>query len=90
MKPIKYLKSWSIFTLIAVFGGMFAGGIIGAILGVILGASGVPIKTIPIITGGVGFIIGLPISFLTYRWSIDKYIIQPLLAERDSGIPPII
>ena len=88
MKPIKYFKPWVVFALIALFGGMLVGAIAGAVIGVILGAAGVSLKTIPIITGGVGFLLGLPVSFLSYRWSVKKYIVEPLLAEVGLGSPP--
>jgi hypothetical protein len=75
---IKYLKSFVIYTLIAVVVAAVVGAIQGVILGGILGASGVDIKTIQIITGLTGFIIGSVISFFVFRWIIQTHIIPQI------------
>jgi hypothetical protein len=84
---ISYLKSWFLFFLIATVGGGLFGMIVGAVLGFFLGASGVPIQSIAIICGVIGFVIGLPISFYTFQWSVRTYIVNPLLRAA-SAQPP--
>ncbi len=75
-----YFKSWFVFFLIAGVGGFFLGAVLGGVAGAILGAEGVSISTIKIITGVGGFLIGLPISYFTFKWSVGKYLINPMLA----------
>ena len=83
MKTKQYLKAWIIFFLVATVGAAIVEGIIGAVLGAIMGASGIPVSTITMVTAGTGFLLGLPISFLTFRWSIQRYILPYL--ELSSG-----
>ena len=84
MKPkteIKYLKSFIIYTIIAVIAGLVVGAIQGAILGGILGASGVDLPTIQIISAISGFIFGSIVSFFVFRWVIQTQIIPQLANE---------
>ncbi len=76
---IPYAKSWFFFFLIATVGGGLLGVIIGAILGAFLGAAGVSLSSIKLIGWMVGFVIALPISFFTFQWSVQKYIVSPFL-----------
>ncbi len=78
---IKYLKSFVLYTLIAVVVGIVVGAIQGAILGGILGASGIDIRTIQIVCGITGFIFGSVVSFFVFRWIIQTQII-PQIAKR--------
>lgn len=78
---IKYLKSFVLYTLIALVFGIIVGAIQGAILGGILGASGIDIKTIQIVSGITGFIFGSVVSFYVFRWIIQTQII-PQIAKQ--------
>ena len=78
-QQIPYIKSWLLFFLMATIGGGIVGMIVGALIGGATGAAGVSIKQIAIVTGVVGVIIGIPISFYTFKWSVSKYIVKPLL-----------
>lgn len=84
---ISYAKSWLLFFLIATVGGGLLGVIIGAVLGAFLGVAGIPLASIKLICGAVGFVIGLPISFFTFQWSVRTYIVNPLLREVDQQRP---
>jgi uncharacterized membrane protein len=75
-KDIPYLKTWAIFFVIATIGGVLAGAVSGAIIGGILGASGVSLRTIPLVTAAVGFVLALPISFFTFKWAVSTYIVN--------------
>lgn len=76
---IPYIKSWLLFFLIATVGGGLAGMVVGALIGGAMGAAGVPVTQIAIVTGATGVIIGIPISFFTFKWSVSKYIVEPML-----------
>ena len=75
-KDIPYLKTWAIFFVIATIGGVVAGAVSGAVIGGILGASGVSLSTIPLVTGAVGFLLAMPISFFTFKWAVSTYIVD--------------
>jgi hypothetical protein len=83
-----YLKSWFLFFLVATIGGGIAGGILGGIIGFVLGASQVPMDRIQLITGTVGFVAAIPISFFTFRWSVKTWIVEPLLRSGFNPLPP--
>ncbi|WP_152979541.1 hypothetical protein [Stenotrophomonas daejeonensis] len=78
-KEIPYAKSWLLFFLIASVGGGILGALAGAIIGGILGAIGVPLVKIGVVTGIFGFAVGIPISFLAFKWSVGKYIVTPIV-----------
>ncbi len=78
MPPPKYFKAWLIFFAIATVGGGIAGGILGAILGLVLGLAGVDLSMIKIAGGVVGFLVGVPISYFTFRWVVATFIVNPL------------
>lgn len=70
-----FFKAWFLFALVSTVGGFLAGAVLGAIVGVILGAAGAPLGQVQLICGLLGFAIGLPISFLSFRWSVTKYLL---------------
>lgn len=79
MNEIKYLKAWILFFLVATVGGFVAGAVIGGIAGFIVGlanashpenvANYIPLFQI------LGFMAALPVSFLTFKWSVEKFIL---------------
>ena len=76
---LPYIKSWLLFFLVATVGGGIVGMVVGAVVGGVLGAVGVPIGTISIVCTVAGLIVGIPISFFTFKWSVSKYIVAPIL-----------
>ena len=82
---IKYLKSFVLYTLIAVVVGVVVGAIQGAILGGILGASGVDIRTIQIVSGITGFIFGSVVSFFVFRQIIQTQIIPQIAKHYETS-----
>ncbi len=74
-----YLKSWFLFFLVATLSGAIAGGLLGIVNGAVMGASGVALERIVLISKIVGFVVGIPISFFTFRWSVRTYIIDPMM-----------
>ncbi|WP_372016419.1 hypothetical protein [Pseudoxanthomonas sp. 10H] len=75
---VPYLKSWLLFFLIATVGGGLIGMVMGAIGGIVMGSMGMPVVQIGLVTGALGFIIGIPISFFSFRWSVARFIVAPL------------
>jgi len=76
-KP-NYLKSWFLFFLVASIGGGLVGGLFGIITGGVMGAAGVPLDRIALICKILGFLVSVPISFFTFRWSVSTYIVDQL------------
>lgn len=85
MPQPKYFKAWFIFFLIAGIGGMFVGGIIGGVMGLFLGLAHVELGTIKIICGVVGFILGIPLSYFTYRWTVSEFILKELTKAQQAS-----
>jgi hypothetical protein len=84
MKNTVYLKAWFFFFLVATIGGAAAGAVVGAIIGAVLSGSNIPLPTITMVGATVGFLIGLPISYFTFRWSIQRFILPNLGADLES------
>jgi len=73
-----YFLAWLVFFLIATIGGGIAGLIVGGVIGFILGAAGVSLMTIQAICTVLGFIIGIPISYLAFRVVVKKMVVDKL------------
>ena len=70
----QYFKAWLLFFLIATLGGGVVGIIIGSFVAAFLGAGGMPLPQMTRILQIVGFVIGVPISCVTFRAVIGKYL----------------
>ena len=73
-KEFDYFKAWLLFFVIATIGAGLVGMIIGAFIGAFLGAGGMPVSQMTPILQIVGFIIALPISYVTFRIVVGKYL----------------
>jgi putative flippase GtrA len=80
-----YIKAWVIFFLIATVGGAILGAIIGAFLGIALTIARVDLGTIKVVAAVIGFLIGIPLSFVTFKWVVSEYIVKPLVQ-----VPPVV
>lgn len=88
MTTPKYLKAWLMFFLIATIAGAVAGGIVGFILGMILGVAGVGLGMIKIVCGAAGFFAGLPISYFTFRWVVDEFVVKTIVTTSPQNMTP--
>ena len=73
-REFDYFKAWLLFFLIATIGGGLVGLVIGSFLAAFLGASGMPLPEMTRILQIVGFVIGIPISYITFRAVVGKYL----------------
>ena len=71
---VDYLKPWAIFFVISFVAGSVAGAIIGGVAGGILGALGAH-RFISLISGGLGFLVSLPISYFAFRFVVAKFFV---------------
>ena len=84
MTTPKYFKAWIIFFLIATVGGALVGGVAGMFLGATLGVAGISIGMIKVICGIAGFLLGIPISYFTFRWAVGEFIVKELALKAES------
>jgi uncharacterized BrkB/YihY/UPF0761 family membrane protein len=73
-KEFDYFKAWLLFFLIATVGAGLVGMIIGSFVAAFLGAGGMPLPQMTRILQIVGFVIAIPISFITFRGVVGKYL----------------
>lgn len=81
MKPLKefdYFKAWLMFFLIGTVGGAILGMIIGSFVAAFLGAGGMPLAQMTRILQIIGFVIGIPVSYFTFRAVVGKFLFQKL------------
>ncbi|MEO0491637.1 MAG: hypothetical protein AAFX95_11010 [Cyanobacteria bacterium J06639_16] len=77
LRESDYFVAWLLFFLAATIGGGVVGFIFGAIIGVILGISGVTDPNVLATAGGIiGFIVGIPVSYLSFRFFVGKFIVD--------------
>ena len=78
LKEFDYFKAWLLFFLIATVGGGIVGLIIGGFLAAFLGAGGMPLEQMTRVLQIVGFVIGIPISYITFRGVVGKFLVPKL------------
>jgi hypothetical protein len=74
-----------VFFLIATVGGAILGAILGAFLGVALTIAKVDLDSIKVTAAVTGFLIGIPLSYFTFRWVVSEFFVGPM-----TRIPPVI
>jgi hypothetical protein len=74
----QYFKAWLFFFLIATVGGGIVGMIIGGFVAAFLGAGGMPLQQMARILQIIGFVIAIPISYVTFRGVVGKYLFPKL------------
>jgi uncharacterized BrkB/YihY/UPF0761 family membrane protein len=70
----RYFKAWLLFFVIATIGGGLIGMVIGSFVAAFLGAGGMPAPQMTRILQIVGLIISVPISYVTFRGVVGKYL----------------
>jgi hypothetical protein len=70
----QYFKAWLLFFHVATVGGGIIGIIIGSFLAAFLGAGGMSLPQMTRVLQIVGFVIGIPISYITFHAVIGKYL----------------
>ena len=78
LKEFDYFKAWLLFFLVATVGGGIVGLIIGSFVAAFLGAGGMPLEQMTRILQIVGYIIVMPISYITLRAVVGKFLIPKL------------
>ena len=86
LKEIDFLKAWAVFWVLSTVGGTVVGFVAGAMLGFVLGGLGVHMRTIQIVCGALGFLLGIPISYFLFQFSIRMFLVPKL--SPPEGTPP--
>jgi len=81
----QYFKGWLIFFVVATIGGGLVGMIIGSFVAAFFGAGGMPLQQMTRILQIIGFVIGIPISYFTFRIVVGKYLFSKI--EEDDEPP---
>lgn len=89
-KP-KLFKAWLAFFLVATIGGLVAGALLGGIAGFILAAlnGGDPhvVAENRFLFQAGGFLLGIPISFFSYQWSVSRFVLPQVAEKKDLSDP---
>jgi ABC-type uncharacterized transport system permease subunit len=78
---IPYFKTWFIYTLCSLVVSFASGMVIGFVLGAILGIAGASLETIQVVCAIAGFVLGLAISYLIFRWVVDRFIVPAIASS---------
>ena len=79
-----YFITWLVFTLIYLVVSTAIGFVSGFLIGLILNAMGASVRLITTITGVVGFLVGLPISYVIFRFVVAHFIGKKIDAEKEN------
>jgi hypothetical protein len=80
LRESDYFLARIIFFFAALIGGAIVGFFAGAMIGVILAGAGASKGMIQIAGAIAGFILSLPISYVCFRLSVGKFIVQKIEA----------
>jgi hypothetical protein len=84
---------WLFFVISATVVGGLVGALAGGIAGVIISAAGGTLTTVKIAAGALGFLLGLPFSFLLYYVSVRYFVIPKIESTQSEtlgrGPPPL-
>ena len=83
LKEKDYLKAWALYVLYATTCGFLAGAITGSIAGAILRVLGKSVTTIQVVSSIVGFLSGLPLSYMFFRIFVIRYLVEKLMHPAD-------
>ena len=86
MKEFDYFKAWLIFFLVATVTTWVLTLILGSFVAAFLGAGGAPQSKMTSAVQYLGSLLGLPISYVTFRAVLGKFLL-PKIWDDDS-LPP--
>ena len=84
-KGFDYFKAWLLFFLVATVGASLAAMIIGSFTAAFMGAGGASLAQMTRVNQIIGFVIGMPVSYVTFRAIVGKYLFPKI---EDDSPPP--
>jgi hypothetical protein len=73
-KEFDYLKAWLLFFVVATVGGALIGLLLGSFVAGFMGAGGANLDQVTTVNRVVGWVVGIPVSYITFRAVIGKYL----------------
>jgi hypothetical protein len=86
-KEFDYFKAWLLFFLVATVGASLVAMIISSFTAAFMGAGGASLAQMTRVTQIIGFVIGIPVSYVTFRAVVGKYLFPKI--EDDSPPPKL-
>ncbi len=83
-KEVDYFKAWLLFFAVSTSLGILLGIIIGSLIAGFMGAGGANLAQMTTVNRVVGFVIGVPVSYFTFRAVIGKYLFPKIEEETPS------
>ena len=74
-----YLRAWALYVLCATVCGFISGAITGSIAGAILGIIGKSAFFVQVASAIVGFVSGLPFSYMFFRIFVIRYLVEKMM-----------
>jgi putative flippase GtrA len=84
-REFDYFKAWLLFFLVATVGAGLVAMIISSFVAAFMGAGGASLAQMRRVTQIIGFIIGIPVSYVTFRAVVGKYLFPKI---EDDSLPP--
>lgn len=77
-KEFDYFKAWLLFFVVATVGAAFVSLIIGSFVAGFMGAGGANLTQMTTVNRIIGWIVGIRVSYITFRAVIGKYLFPKL------------
>ena len=75
-QSLPFFKAWLLFYLLAAVVGAGVGFVAGMITAIALNVAEVAEADILIACQVLGFVVSLPVSYVCYKWSVQKYLLK--------------
>jgi hypothetical protein len=89
LKEADYIKPWAIFFALTFVGGAIAAAILGGVTGAILRVVGASPGFIAAFSGGLCFLVSMPISYFCFRFAVKKFLLPKITMPADSTVVPL-
>jgi hypothetical protein len=83
-KEFDYFKAWLLFFAVSTGLGILLGIIVGSFVAGFMGAGGASLAQMTTINRALGFVIGIPVSYFTFRAVIGKYLFPKIEEDTPS------
>jgi hypothetical protein len=85
LKEFDYFKAWLIFFLVATIGGILITMVVASFVAAFMGAGGASLAQMTRVNQIIGFVIAIPISYVTFRAVVGKFLFPKLWDDDAPG-----